>query len=170
MEYDVSWTALHSVHPPDTWLIIWIMGTKDARHFGAAADRKDLCKSVYPQCCGRERRTLHTFEGHCTSKNGDSPELKLIKAPLLETSMWATAGNTSDSPFFTVQCKIVTNHDPTTDRHTVKLQYMLESIRWPRQHNIILWNLKWNISISIDNLYSTAWRKLRQIINCNKWV
>lgn len=60
------------------------------------------------------------FEGHCTSKNGASPELKLIKAPVLETSVWATAGKTSDSPFFTAQYYWVTNHEPTTDCHAVK--------------------------------------------------
>lgn len=53
--------------------------------------------------CRRERRTLHTFEGHCTSKNGASPELTLIKAPVLETSVWAAAGKTGDSPFFAAQ-------------------------------------------------------------------
>lgn len=36
--------------------------------------------------CGTERRTLHTFEGHRTSKNGASPELTLIAPPVLETS------------------------------------------------------------------------------------
>lgn len=43
------------------------------------------------------------FEGHCTSKNGASPELTLIKAPLLETSVRATVGKTGDSRLSAVQ-------------------------------------------------------------------
>lgn len=47
-----------------------------------------------------KKRTLHTFEGHCTSKNGASPELTLIKVPVLEPSE-------QDSRFFTVQLQLL---------------------------------------------------------------
>lgn len=101
LDYSVRWTALHSVRLPQTYdssFELWApCVNKDAQHFqAAAAGWKSFCKSIHNAAKGK-RRTLHTFEGHCTSKNGASPELKLIKAPVLETSMWATAGKTLHS-------------------------------------------------------------------------
>lgn len=64
----------------------------------AAAAWKSIGGSESLSCCRRKRRTLHTFEGHCTSKNGASPELTLMKAPVLEASVWAAEGVTSASP------------------------------------------------------------------------
>lgn len=52
--YNVSWTALHSAHLPQTYdssFELWApCVNKDAQHFGAgaAADWKGFCKSVYP--------------------------------------------------------------------------------------------------------------------------
>lgn len=125
VEYNVSWTALHSVHLPQTYdssFELWApCVNNEAQRCGAAAGWKSFSGSVYLWCCRRERRTLHTFEGHCTSKNGASPELTLIKAPVLETSVWATAGKTGDSQFFTVElqtrnqhCKLERSKTPET--------------------------------------------------------
>lgn len=56
---------------------------KDVRLCGAAAAAS--AEASVDDARERKKEATAHFEGHCTSKNGVSPELKLINAPVLET-------------------------------------------------------------------------------------